>query len=122
MEDAESHNNALAVFEGRKIRRAWHNNEWWFSVFDIVQALTDSLDPKQYVKKMRSRDPGLDSNWGTLCTPLELIATDGKKREANCANTEGAFRIIQSIPSPKTESAKRIEENTKQGRTLIQEK
>lgn len=101
-----STSNALAAFEGKSIRRAWHNNEWFFSVFDIVAALTDSSDPKQYIKKMRGRDPELDSNWGTICTPLELTAPDGKKRETNCANTEGIFRIIQSIPSPKAEPFK----------------
>lgn len=99
-------NNAIVVFQGKNIRRTWHNNEWWFSVFDIVSILTDSADPKQYVKKMRSRDPVLNSNWGTICTPLELLAADGKKRETNCVNTEGAFRIIQSIPSPKAEPFK----------------
>jgi len=99
-------NNAIVVFQGKNIRRTWHNNEWWFSVFDIISVLTDSADPKQYVKKMRSRDPMLNANWGTICTPLELIAPDGKKRETNCVNTEGAFRIIQSIPSPKAEPFK----------------
>ncbi|MBU1977343.1 MAG: Bro-N domain-containing protein [Nanoarchaeota archaeon] len=97
---------ALVVFQGRKIRRTWHNNEWWFSVFDIISVLTDSTDPKQYIKKMRSRDPILSVNWGTICTPLELPAPDGKKRKTNCVNTEGAFRIIQSIPSSKAEPFK----------------
>ncbi|MFH1072062.1 MAG: Bro-N domain-containing protein [Nanoarchaeota archaeon] len=99
-------NNAIVVFQGKNIRRTWHNNEWWFSIFDIISVLTDSADPKQYVKKMRSRDPVLNANWGTICTPLELLALDGKKRETNCVNTEGAFRIIQSIPSPKAEPFK----------------
>ena len=98
--------NAIAVFQGKNIRRIWHEQEWWFSVFDIISVLTDSADPKQYIKKMRSRDPALDANWGTICTPLELLAQDGKKRETNCVNTEGAFRIIQSIPSPKAEPFK----------------
>ncbi len=98
---------SLIVFQGKDIRRTWYNEEWWFSVFDIVAVLTDSTDPKQYIKKMRSRDPILDANWGTICTPLELLAPDGKKREANCANTEGIFRIVQSIPSPKAEPFKR---------------
>ena len=98
---------SLIVFQGKNIRRKWHNDEWWFSVFDIVAVLTDSEDPKQYIKKMRSRDPMLDANWGTICTPLELVAPDGKRREANCANTEGIFRIVQSIPSPKAEPFKR---------------
>ncbi len=96
----------LVVFQGKNIRRTWHNTEWWFSVFDIVSVLTDSADPKQYIKKMRNRDPILSMNWGTICTPLELIAPDGKKRETNCVNTEGAFRIIQSIPSQKAEPFK----------------
>ncbi len=99
-------NNTLVVFQGRNIRRTWYNHEWWFSIFDIIVILTDSADPKQYIKKMRSRDPILNANWGTICTPLELIAPDGKKRETNCVNTEGALRIIQSIPSPKAEPFK----------------
>ncbi|MEK6957522.1 MAG: Bro-N domain-containing protein [archaeon] len=98
--------NALIAFQGRNIRRTWHNNEWWFSIYDIIAVLTDSADPKQYIKKMRSRNPTLDSNWGTICTPLELPTPDGKKRETNCVNTEGAFRVIQSIPSPKAEPFK----------------
>lgn len=98
--------NAIIVFQGKNIRRVWHNGGWWFSVFDIVAILTDSADPKQYVKKMRSRDPVLNVNWGTICTPLEIMAPDGKKRETNCVSTEGAFRIIQSISSPKAEPFK----------------
>jgi hypothetical protein len=97
----------LAVFKGKKVRRTIHNNEWWFSVIDIVEALTDSNDPKQYIKKMRQRDSNLDSYWGTICTPLDLPAPDGKIRQTNCANTESIFRIIQSIPSPKAEPFKR---------------
>lgn len=97
----------LAVFKGKEIRRTLYKNEWWFSVADVVEVLTDSIDSRQYIKKMRQRDPELDSYWGTICTPLELIAPDGKKRETNCANTEGIFRIIQSIPSPKAEPFKR---------------
>lgn len=98
--------NAIAIFEGKQIRKVWHKNEWWFSIFDTVVILTESSDPKQYIKKMRNRGPILDSNWGTICTPLELLAPDGKKRETNCVNTEGAFRIIQSILSPKAEPFK----------------
>ena len=97
----------LAVFKGKQIRRVIHDDEWWFSVVDIVEALTDSPDPKQYIKRVRQRDPELNSYWGTICTPLELLAKDGKKRKVNCANTEGVFRIIQSIPSPKAELFKR---------------
>ncbi len=97
----------IAVFQEATIRRAWHNEEWWFSLSDVIVVLTDSTDPKQYIKKMRSRDEALDTNWGTTCTPLALTAPDGKLRETNCANTEGLFRIIQSIPSPKAEPFKR---------------
>ena len=97
----------LDVFEGREIRKTIHNGEWWFSVADVVEALTDSVDTRQYIKRMRQRDPELDSYWGTICTPLELLAPDGKRRKTNCSNTEGLFRIIQSIPSPKAEPFKR---------------
>ncbi len=97
---------ALVVFEDKKIRRIWHNGKWYFSVVDVVGALTDSADSKQYVKKLRQRDPILDSNWGTICTPLQLLALDGKLRISNCANTEGIFRIMQSIPSKKAEPFK----------------
>jgi DNA-damage-inducible protein D len=96
----------IAVFRNREIRKTIHNNEWWFSITDVVSALTDSADTKQYIKKMRQRDPQLNANWGTICTPLDLPAPDGKIRESNCANTEGIFRIIQSIPSPKAEPFK----------------
>jgi prophage antirepressor-like protein len=102
--DSASH---IAIFEERTIRRAWHNEEWWFSVVDVVGVLSESSDVKQYIKKMRSRDAILDANWGTTCTPLPLLAPDGKLRATNCANTEGLFRIIQSIPSPKAEPFKR---------------
>uniref|UniRef100_A0A831UBP3 Phage antirepressor protein n=1 Tax=Geobacter metallireducens TaxID=28232 RepID=A0A831UBP3_GEOME len=97
----------LAVFEGREIRKTIYNGEWWFSVADVVEALTDSVDVRQYIKRMRQRDPELDSYWGTICTPLELLAPDGRIRKTNCSNTEGLFRIIQSIPSPKAEPFKR---------------
>ena len=97
----------LIVLEGSNIRRTLHDNEWWFCVNDIVQTLTDSSDVQQYIKRMRDRDAELNSNWGTICTPLELIANDGKKRKMQCANVEGLFRIIQSIPSKKAEPFKR---------------
>jgi len=103
----ENNENHIAIFRGKEIRKTIHKNEWWFSVADIVEALTDSSDSRQYIKKMRQRDKELDSYWGTICTPLELRAPDGKIRETNCAHTEGIFRIIQSIPSPKAEPFKR---------------
>ena len=97
----------IALFKGKEIRKIIHDNQWWFSVSDIVEVLTDSKNIRQYIKKMRSRDSELDSYWGTICTPLEMIAKDGKKRQINCANSEGIFRLIQSIPSPKAEPFKR---------------
>jgi hypothetical protein len=97
----------IAVFQEKTIRRTWHNEEWWFAIVDVVAVLTDSTDVKQYIKKMRNRDPMLDANWGTTCTPLHLLAPDGKLRATSCANTEGLFRIIQSIPSPQAEPFKR---------------
>ncbi len=97
----------LAVFEGKQIRKIIHVGEWWFSVADVVEVLTGSVDTRQYIKRMRQREPELDSYWGTICTPLELLAPDGKRRKTNCSNTEGLFRIIQSIPSTKAEPFKR---------------
>ena len=97
----------LAIFKGKEIRRTLYNDEWWFAIIDIVEVLTDSTDPRQYIKRMRQRDVELNSYWGTICTPLPLKAADGKKRKLNCANTEGLFRIIQSLPSPKAEPFKR---------------
>ena len=70
--------NKLVVFKGKEIRRTLHNNEWWFAVADVVEALTDSADPRQYIKKMRQRDSELNSYWGTICTPFRLKALDGK--------------------------------------------
>ena len=78
----------LAVFKGKQIRRMIHNDEWWFSVVDMVEALTDSPDPKQYIKRVRQRDPELNSYWGTICTPLEIIAADGKKGKIQSANAD----------------------------------
>ncbi len=98
--------NALVVFEDKKIRKVWHDGEWYFSVVDVVGVLSESHDPKQYIKKLRKRDNELGVNWGTICTPLEMVAQDGKMRELSCANTEGIFRIMQSIPSPKAEPFK----------------
>ena len=103
-----SEQNHIQAFENQTIRTAWdaEQEEWYFSVVDVVHALTDSADPKQYIKKMRSRDPELGSKWGTICTPVEMVAADGKKRKIQAANIEGLLRIIQSIPSPKAEPFK----------------
>lgn len=102
-------NNSIQLFEDRKIRTAWdeEKEEWYFSVQDVVAVLSESTDPKQYIKKMRARDPQLSANWGTICTPVQMLAADGKQRKVQTANTEGILRIIQSIPSPKAEPFKR---------------
>ena len=98
----------IKLFQDKKIRSVWNDEEeeWYFSIVDVVEALTNSNDPKQYIKRMRSRDEALNSNWGTICTPLEMIAIDGKRRKVQTANVKGLFRIIQSIPSPKAEPFK----------------
>jgi len=102
-------NNSIQLFEDRKIRTAWdeEQEEWYFSVQDVIAVLAESSDPKQYIKKMRARDPELSANWGTICTPVQMLAADGKMRKIQAANTEGLLRIIQSIPSPKAEPFKR---------------
>src|ERR1700677_197267 len=97
---------AIVVFKEKEIRRLWHNEEWWFAIVDIIQILTGSVDPAGYVKDMRRRDPQLAEGWGQIATPLSL-ATKGGQQQINCANTEGIFRIIQSIPSAKSEPFKR---------------
>ena len=103
----ENTNIKIAIFQKKEIRKTIFNNEWWFSVADVIEALTDTVNIRDYIKKMRKRDRDLDTYWGTNCPPLEMIAKDGKKREITSANTEGVFRIIQSIPSPKAEPFKR---------------
>lgn len=98
----------IKLFESKKVRTLWDEEaeQWYFSVQDVVEALTDSADIKQYIKKLRSRDPELFNNWGTICTLVEMIAADGKKRKIQAANTQSLLRIIQSIPSPKAEPFK----------------
>ena len=96
----------IALFKGQKIRKTLHNNEWWFVIVDVIAALTDSVQPEGYIKDMRRRDPELSKGWGQIATPLS-ISTDGGPQMINCATTEGIFRIIQSIPSPKAEPFKR---------------
>ena len=98
----------IQLFEDKKVRTAWDDQEekWYFSIADVVLALTDSEDVKQYIKKMRSRDPELNSRWGTICTPTRMMAADGKYYKTQAAPMEGIFRIIQSIPSKKAEPFK----------------
>ncbi len=96
----------IALFQRKEVRRTIHNNEWWFVIADVIAALTDSVDPQGYIKDMRRRDPELAKGWGQIATPL-AVTTTGGPQELNCANTEGLFRLIQSIPSPKAEPFKR---------------
>lgn len=97
----------LAVFKGRKIRRTLHNNEWWFSVVDVCEVLTESADAGAYWRKLKQRLRDEGSEVVTFCHGFKLTAIDGRLRDTDCANTEGIFRIIQSIPSPKAEPFKR---------------
>jgi len=98
----------FAIFKGVKVRKLIFNNEWWFSVVDIVEALTDSNKPRVYWNAMKTRVKVSDGfQLSTFCRQLKLVAPDGKMRETDCANTESIFRIIQSIPSPKAEPFKR---------------
>ena len=93
----------ISLFQGNKVRKTTHNNEWWFVVEDVVAVLTDSVNPKDYLKKMRKRDPELEKGWGQIVPTLD-VETEGGVQKMHCANTEGCFRIIQSIPSPKAKT------------------
>ncbi|CAG0950910.1 hypothetical protein METP3_00206 [Methanosarcinales archaeon] len=93
---------ALVVFEGTKIRRIWHDDQWFFSVVDLVAVLTDSANPNNYWKVLKHRDPQLV----TICNQLKLLSSDGKYYNTDCVNTRNAFRLIQSIPSKKAEPFK----------------
>jgi len=104
-----SKENKIRLFQKQSVRTHWDEKQekWFFSVQDIVQILTNSKDVKQYIKRMRSRDKELNSNWGTICTPIEMIAADGKLRKIQASDTEGLFRIIQSSSSPNAEPLKK---------------
>ena len=104
--------NKIAVFQGKRVRRTLHNNEWWFVINDIIESLTDSSDPAQYFKRLKQRDEDLakltDEGGVQFVPPLMLeVETVGGKQRMYCWNTEGIFRLIQSIPSPKAEPFKR---------------
>lgn len=98
---------AIQLFEEKKIRTVWDDEQekWYFSIADVVEVLTDSKNPTDYIKKMKKRDPRLAEGWGQIVTPL-VLSTAGGKQRVNCASLEGIFRIIQSIPSPKAEPFK----------------
>jgi hypothetical protein len=99
--------NHLVVFQEKTIRRTWDNEEWWFSVVDVCAVLTESADAGAYWRKLKQRLSAEGSEVVTFCHGLKLEAPDGKQRVTDCANTEGLFRIIQSIPSPRAEPFKR---------------
>ena len=86
---------AIQLFEERKVRTVWDEDteQWYFSIVDVVEVLTESNDPKQYIKKMRSRDPELSMNWGTICTPVRMRGADGKMRRPRIVNSAGNVRL-----------------------------
>ena len=106
--DFTMEDNSIKLFESKQIRTAWNEEQekWYFSVVDVVAALTDSANPSDYLKKMRQRDPELSKGWGQIVTPL-TYKTAGGPQKLNFADTESILRIIQSIPSPKAEPFKR---------------
>ena len=98
----------IVLFKGKKIRKTLFQNEWWFSVIAVIEVLTDSSQPSKYWTAMKARvSSDEEFQLSTICRQLKLEAPDGKMRETDCADTEGIFRIIQSIPSPKAEPFKR---------------
>ena len=110
MPELQNQNHHIAIFKGKSIRKAIFNKEWYFSVVDVVQALTDQPNDyiaRKYWNKLSQRLREEGSEVVTNCHRLKLLAPDGKMRETDCANTEDMFRIIQSIPSPKAEPLKR---------------
>ena len=97
----------IKIFEDKKVRTVWDSETelWYFCVVDVVEVLTDSKNPTDYIKKMKKRDPSLAEGWGQIVTPLSVQTAGGKQR-VNCATQQGLFRIIQSIPSHKAEPFK----------------
>lgn len=100
-------NTKIVLFRGKGIRKTIYKNEWYFSVVDIIESLTDSRNPTDYLKKLRKRDVEVGSYIGTNCPQIEMETETGKKRKTLAGNVEQLFRIIQSVPSPKAEPIKR---------------
>ena len=95
-------NSNLIPFEGKEIRKTWHDEQWFFSIVDVIEVLTDSPNPSRYWTNMKSREKDLYPNW----VKLKLKGLDGKSYPSDCANTKGVLRIVMSIPSPKAEPLK----------------
>ena len=95
-------NNKLNVFQGNTIRKEWHNEQWYFSVVDVIEILTDSPKPRNYWSDLKRRENQLHE----VCVQLKMLATDGRNRLTDCANTQGILRIVMSVPSPKAEPLK----------------
>jgi DNA-damage-inducible protein D len=98
----EENKNKIVVFQEKNVRRVWHNEQWYFSVIDVIEVLTESPNPRKYWSVLKVREPQLATN----CSQLKLMASDGKSRSTDVANTEGIFRILMSVPSPKVEPFK----------------
>ena len=98
--------NDLIPFEGQAIRKIWHDEQWYFSVVDIIYILTDSPKPKRYWADLKRRSEKESGQAYAFCVPLKLTASDGRQRLTDCANTEGVLRIVMSVPSPKAEPLK----------------
>ena len=99
--------NKIIIFQSRKIRRTWHENDWFYSLVDIVGALTASTNPTDYLKKIRKRDNELGNYIGTNCPQVGMLTESGKKRQTLAGNTQDVFRLIQAIPSKRAEPFKR---------------
>lgn len=99
-------NNKIALFEESKIRKVYKNNEWYYSINDVITLLTDTKNPYEYLKKIKQKDKELERIWHQICIHLNMVSTDGKIRKVMTSNTKGILRIIESISSEKTENIK----------------
>jgi len=108
MKNEQGNEEKLAIFQGKEVRRVIYQNEWWFSVVDVCGVLLESTNPSDYLYRVKSRVADEEKlQLSTICRQLKMKTNDGKRYATDCANTEGIFRIIQSIPSPKAEPFKR---------------
>ena len=99
--------NVLTPFEGKEIRKIWHDEAWYFSIVDVIELLTDSPSPKTYWAKLKKKlSVEIDNQQFRIWELLKVASSDGRKRPTDCANTEGVFRLIMSVPSPKVEPLK----------------